>query len=124
MSTYPNSTKEVAIAAVVALADGGTLRLRSAANVTLADIDLAATAFDTDDNGLATARGGDGVDPIDEDNPLTGAGAAAGNVDNFQVLNSSGGLVFAGPSSEITLANPSVAVGQPVEVRGLTHTFA
>jgi hypothetical protein len=118
---YSNAARGAGVAAIVALANGGTLRLR-AGSTTRCNITLAATAFDV--SGVtATARGGNGSAAIGGGNPLTGTGesGATAEVDNYQVLNSSSAVVWDGDADELALVNYSIAAGQPVQITGWTH---
>lgn len=103
---------------------GGTLRLR-ATSTTVCDIPLAATAFNVS-GAVLTARGGDGSNPISGSNKLTGTTAAAGTINNYQVLNSGGTVVWSN-SDTTGLTMGSFVVGgsgQTIEVTGWTHTVS
>lgn len=128
--TLANQTRNAACAAETALANGGTLRLRSAGGDTLCDIPLEATAFQAPSDGVAVATGGDGTNPIGEGNPLEGVGAAAASTGtactNYQVLDSSEGLVWSGSvgtsGADMIVPNTSIAENQPVKITSFTHT--
>ncbi len=118
---YTSATRNAGVAAIVALANGGTLRLRDG-TTTVCDIPLEATAFDAT-GGVATARGADGTNPIGGGNPLSAAASAAGDVDNYQVLNSSATVIWSGDADELTLNNTNIANGQTVTITSWTHTL-
>lgn len=128
--TLETIARNAACAATSALANGGTLRLRSAGGTTLCDIPLPATAFGAPSNGVATARGGDGTNPISSGNPLEGtgaAGAATGTAaTNYQVLDDNDDVQWSGSvgtsGADLNLVNTSIAENQPVEITGWTHT--
>ena len=128
--TLETIARNAACAATSALANGGTLRLRSAGGTTLCDIALPATAFDAPSNGVATARGGNGTDPIGAGNPLEGVGAAGAGTGtactNYQVLDSSNAVAWSGSvatsGADLNLVNTNIAENQPVEITGWTHT--
>lgn len=122
MTTLATITRNASAAAAGALANGGKLRLQSAADVTLCDIALHSTAFGAPATGVITAIGGDNTNPISSGNPRTGTGAAAGTCTKYQVLTSADALVWSGSGAELVLDNPSIAVGQTVQLRGLTYT--
>ena len=118
---YETATRTAGVAAIVALVDGGKLRLR-ASTATICDIPLEATAFDVS-AGVATARGADGVTAIGGANALTGTAGATGVVDNYQVLDSGDGVVWSGDADELTLDNASIADTQTVNITSWTHTI-
>jgi hypothetical protein len=117
--------RQAAVAAAVALVNGGTLRLRNS-TTTLCDITLETTAFDVS-SGVATARGTDGTNPIGSGNPLTGTGgvgAGSGTaIDNYQVLTSGGAVRWSGDADELDLDNYNIANGQTINITSWTHTI-
>lgn len=115
---YATAAKQAGVAAIVARANGGTLRIREGTTVRV-DIPLEAVAFDVTD-GVATARGEDGANPIGVGNPLSATASAVGAWDNYQVLNSSDGLEWDDQDgSELTLST----VGDTVTITAWTHTI-
>lgn len=107
-----------------ALVNGGTLRLREG-STTICDIPLAATAFDAASAGAATARGGDGTNPIGAGNPLTAAATADATtgIDNYQVLTSGAALAWEGDvGAEMTLSATIVGTGVNINVTSWTHS--
>ena len=138
--TYSDSARNAKCDAQVNLVNGGTLRLRDG-TTTLADIDLDGTnAFEAAGTlaaGVSRALGDDGTNPIGSGNPLTGTGSAAGDCDNFQVLNSSDAVIWGGDAGvagssvdaagdpadpALVLVNVSIAVSQPISITDLRYT--
>lgn len=114
--TLETTTRQAATAAAVALANGGTLRIRNS-STTRVDIPLEAVAFDVA-SGVATARGTDGTNPIGSGNPLTGTSATTGAWDNYQVRSSADVLLWSGTSADLTLST----VGDTVSITSWTFT--
>jgi hypothetical protein len=115
--TYAQAALQAATDAVVDLVDGGKLRLRDG-TTTICDITLGGTAFGAANaSGVATASG----------LPLSGTAGASGDVDNYQVLNSSNALVWSGVVSgiggggDLIIQNTSVADTQVVNITAWTH---
>jgi hypothetical protein len=126
MTTLATIGRNASANAVAALANGGIVRLQSAADVTLCDIALNATAFGSAVVGVATAIGGDNATAIGVGNPRVGTGAAGAGAGTactkYQVLTSGAAVVFSGSGAELVLDNPSIATGQTVQLRGLSYT--
>lgn len=137
---FSDAARNAKCDAQVNLVNGGKLRLREG-TTTLADIALDATnAFEaagTSAVGVSRALGDDNTNPIGALNPLTGTGSAAGDCDNFQVLNSSDAVIWggdagvAGSSTDaagdpadpaLVLVNPSIADTQPIVITDLRYT--
>lgn len=117
MPTLETVARTAGVSGIVALADGGTLRIRSG-STTRVDIPLEATAFDVAD-GVATARGNDGSNPVGTGNPLSGESDTVGTWDNYQVLSSEAAVLWSGSSSELTLS----IVGDTVNVNSWSFTI-
>jgi len=98
MSLLETNSEQVAVAAIVATVNGGTLRIKEGTSLRV-DIPLPATAFDTV-NGIATARGANGTAAISSLNPLSGDAYALGDWDNYEVLDSNDVLRWTGLKSE------------------------
>jgi len=98
---------------------GGTavLRLRDS-TTTIVDFSLANPAFGAASSGVITLAGV----------PIAAVAAAAGDVDNFQILDRGGALVLsgsvtgAGGGGDIEVSNISIASGQDCSLESLTYT--
>lgn len=122
MADYSAATLGAFASAAATAAAGGTLRLRASAT-TIVDIPLEATAFDVS-GAILTARGADGATAIGAENALEGTTAAAGTIDNYQVLNSSAGIVWSQATLTGISLDTTVIAGSGRTVRAVswTHT--
>lgn len=131
----PNASQQAAADAVVDRIDTGTgtaagkLRVYSGAQPADADsspvgtllleVDLANPAY-----GAANSSGTASL----ASTPRTGTGAAAGTAQSFRVINRDGATVFdgavtaTGGGGDLTLDNTNIAVGQTVNITGLSFT--
>lgn len=113
-------------------ANGGRIAFRSSSNVVLLYVALGATAFGAPSGGTATARGGDGTNPISSGNPLVSAGLAAAGagtaITNFVVEDDenaalwSGSVGAIGSGEDCELVNVNIAEDQPFVLNTFTHT--
>lgn len=95
------------------------LRVRAIA-VTVADISLANPAFGAASAGIITLAGV----------PLSAIASATGDLDNFQIINRNGDLIYSGTitatggGGDLTVNNISVNMGQEVAITSLTYEAA
>lgn len=123
--TLATPARNASVDGRTALANSGKLKIRAGSTV-LATFTLPATAFNAASAGSATARGGDGTNPIGAGNPLSVNAGAAGTADNYQVTTGADVLLWDGSvgqgSGDLSLDNTNIANGQAVKVTAWTHS--
>ena len=114
--TLSTEARNASVDARTALVNGGNVIIKTGGGVTLATIALAATAFDAASSGSATARGGDGTNPVSAGNPLTDASAdASGTAATYDVRTSGNAVRWSGTcgtsGTDMILDSVSITAG-------------
>ncbi len=121
--TLGTTARNDSVAARTALANSGKLKIKNGGGTVLATFTLPATAFGTPSSGSATARGGDGTNPISSGNPLTVNASVTGTAASYDVTTGADAVLWSGSvGSDMTLNNTSITSGQEVKVEGWTHS--
>jgi hypothetical protein len=123
----PNASRNAAVDAVTALADGGTIEVRTgsqpatasdtATGTLLVTFTLAATAYGAGASGVATLAG----------TPISGTATATGTAGWFRVKGSGGSTVLDGAvgtsGAELNLSTTSITSGGTVQITSGTLTM-
>lgn len=118
--TFSAAARNAAVAGMGALLNGGTIRLLTSGEQTVADLAMSATAFAAPVDGTAQA------------NAIASGTAAAGTVTRYEARSSGGAVIWSGdvvqgaaaPANALALVRTDFIGGEKIEPQSLTITAA